>query len=78
MTKKYYELQAYTSLRDYVTVCTYYGTRSNAIRKFRLFMGSVSDHPYSFHSFVFRVCAYNSLGSMLNYGPPVSITSFKF
>lgn len=75
MNKKYYELQARVSSGCYVTVCTYYGTRSNAIRKFRLFMGSVSVCP---NSFDFRVRAYNSLDSMLNYGPPISVFSFKF
>lgn len=75
MNKKYYELQTYLSLRGYVTVCTYYGTRSNAIRKFRLFLRSASDCP---QSFAFRVCSYNSLGSMLNYGPLISTSSFKF
>ena len=74
MKKNYYELQVYVRLRGYVTVSTYYGTRSNANRKFRLAFSSMVDDP---HSYVLRVCTYSSLDSMISCESPIRRSSFK-
>lgn len=72
MKKNYYELQIYIRYRDYLTVCTYVGTRSNANRKFRNFAIS---HGLD-HSCCLRISAYPSIHSMLDGEHPVRITPF--
>lgn len=74
MKKNYYELQMYVPLKGYVTVYAYYGSRSNANRKFRSAISSMVDNP---NSYVLRVCTYSSLDSMISGDSPIRQTSFN-
>lgn len=74
MKKNYYELQMYVPLKGYVTVYAYYGTRSNANRKFRMALSSMVDNP---RSCVLRVCTYSSLDSMISGEFPIRQSSFN-
>ena len=75
MKKNYYELQMYVPLKGYVTVYAYYGTRSNANRKFRMALSSMVNDP---RSCVLRVCTYSSLDSMISGESPIRQSSFDY
>lgn len=74
MKKNYYELQVFVRPKGYVTICTYYGIRSNANRKFRLFLNTCI---FECQSIFFRVQTYSSLGSMLAGDSPIKSLSFN-
>lgn len=63
MKKNYYELQVYVAKKGYLTILSYSGLRSNANRKFRMYLDSFFPN---YQAFVFRVLTYSSVESMIN------------
>lgn len=75
MKKNYYVLQAFVPYRSYVTIYAYFGTRSNANRKFRSFLSS---NPSACYFSCMRVQTYSSVHSMLTGDSPLRSLPFVF